>query len=343
MARRIAALATLAALAFAGTVGAAEREDWLKDRQARFAAYQAAHPRPEAEAAQIKSATAAMLADAPFNRDPDRPPVIWRTSNPPTVFWDGAELPEMIAVPAGEFTMGASPSEAKAETSETPRHRVRIDHSFAVSRYPVTVGEFARFVADTHYDMGDACFTLEGGKYKERGSRNWLNTGYPQTDASPVVCVNWNDAQAYVAWLSRKSGHSYRLLSEAEYEYVNRAGTQTVFWWGDAVGRNHADCDGCGSAWDNRSTAPVASFAPNGFGLYDTTGNVFTWLADCWNPTYAGAPTDGSADLAGDCDLHVLRGGSLHNAPAGIRSARRSRHWFSLRNITVGLRVARAL
>ena len=207
----------------------------------------------------------------------------------------------------------------------------------------MTVGEYAQFVADTHYDPGEVCYTLEGGRYKLRGDRNFLKVGFEETSDSPLVCVSFDDAKAYVAWLSKKTGHAYRLLSESEFEYVARAGTTTAYWWGDEVGRNHADCAGCGSPFDDRQTAPVGSFPPNPFGLYDTSGNTNTWIEDCGNPNYVGAPVDGSPNLTGECDLHILRGGNTHVSPDSVRSARRSHHWFSLRNLTVGLRIARTL
>jgi formylglycine-generating enzyme required for sulfatase activity len=343
---RIGALAAMLALT-APTLSARayDAQAWSQDRQAHFSAYQSAHPNPDAEIAQVKAKSAALLAAAPAF-DPsvvDPAPLIWRTSKSPLDLWDGPAFPRMRVVPAGEYTMGSPDSEPQREAGEGPRHRVRIAQAFAVSEFPVTVGEYAQFVADTHYDPGEACYTLEGGVYKLRGARNFDAVGFEQTGDSPVVCVSFDDAKAYVAWLSKKTGHAYRLLSEAEYEYVNRAGTTTIYWWGDQVGQNHANCAGCGSVWDNRQTAPVGRFASNAFGLYDTSGNTFSWVADCANPNYLGAPADGSANLSGECDLHILRGGSLHNSPDGVRSARRSHHWFSLRNLTVGLRIARTL
>ena len=339
-----AALAAAATVSFAAL--AAHADDfaaWLKDRQTRFAAYQAGHPNPDAEIAQVKARTAALVAAAAPMGGIDQPPVVWRTSKTPLTLWDGPAYPQMTVVPAGEYTMGSPDSEPKRQASEGPRHRVRIAHAFAVSTYDVTVGEYAQFVADTHYDPGEVCYTLEGGRYKLRGDRNFLKVGFEETNDSPLVCVSFDDAKAYVAWLSKKTGHAYRLLSESEFEYVARAGTTTAYWWGDEVGRNHADCAGCGSPFDDRQTAPVGSFPPNPFGLYDTSGNTNTWIEDCGNPNYVGAPVDGSPNLTGECDLHILRGGNTHVSPDSVRSARRSHHWFSLRNLTVGLRIARTL
>lgn len=338
----IAAVVSAASLA-AWAAPADDFAGWLKDRQARFAAYQAAHPNPDAEIAQIKAKTAALTVAAAPMGGIDKSPVIWRVSGVPLTLWDGPGLPQMTVVPAGEYTMGSPDSEPKREATEGPRHRVRIDHAFAVSTYAVTAGEYAQFIAETHYDPGEVCFTLEGGQYKLRGDRNFAKPGFAETGDSPLVCVSFNDARAYIAWLSKKTGHAYRLLSESEYEYVDRAGTTTAFWWGEDIGKNHANCIGCGSPWDDRQTAPVGSFPANAFGLYDTSGNNHTWIEDCGNPNYVGAPIDGSPNKTGECDLHILRGGNTHNTPDNLRSARRSHHWFSLRNLTVGLRVARTL
>lgn len=174
--------------------------------------------------------------------------------------------PEMVLIPPGEFTMGSPETEAGRDPPEGPLHSVKIDRSFWVGKYDVTVGQYAKFVAETHHFNGDTC--------NEMVELDWRHPGFPQDDTSPVVCVNFVDAQAYVAWLSKRTGHAYRLLSEAEHEYVNRAGASTAFWWGSAVGVNNANCAGCGSPWDRKRTSPVGAFPPNPFGLYDTTGDV---------------------------------------------------------------------
>jgi len=345
---RIAASVAAAALSL-GTLNARADDSaaWLKYRRARFAAFHAAHSHPEAEIAGIKARTAALIAEQPAPATPaaglDAAPMIWYASDPPLELWDGPEYPELIVVPAGEYTMGSPTSEPNRQPNEGPRHRVRIGYSFAVSKYSVTVGEYRRFVVDTHHDIGEACFTIEHGEYRLRGNRDYQHAGFKQTSNGPVGCVNWFDAQAYVAWLSKQTGHAYRLLSEAEYEYLNRAGTVTAYWWGEDIGINRTVCDGCRSVWDKRQLAVVGSFAPNAFGLYDTTGNSWSWLADCWNANYAGVPADGSAATEGDCDLHVMRGGGERSPTRELRSAYRSRHWFSLRNIVVGFRVAETL
>jgi len=155
--------------------------------------------------------------------------------------------------------------------------------------------------------------------------------------------VSWDDAQNYVAWLSRITGKTYRLLSEAQYEYAARAGRQTVYPWGDDLGRNNANCNGCGSQWDDKQTAPVGSFAANGFGLYDMVGNVWEWAEDCYHDSYNGAPADGTARTGGDCNTRVVRGGSWNYNPQHLRSAIRLGVSAGDRNVVLGFRVGRTL
>jgi formylglycine-generating enzyme required for sulfatase activity len=243
--------------------------------------------------------------------------------------------PEMVLVPAGRFKMGSPDDEAGRDVQESPRHDVRIGRRFLVGRYDVTVEQFAKFVSETRYDTGDRC--------DDKPGVSWKDPGFPQVAASPVVCVDYADAAAYLAWLSRKTGHTYRLLSEAEYEYVNRAGTSTPFWWGGDVGAGHANCKACGSAWDNRRTSPVGSFAPNPFGLYDTTGDVYVWVSDCWTGTYDNAPADGAPNLSGDCTKRGLRGGGWGSPVNHVRAAFRLADPVGNRYDNMGFRVARDL
>ncbi|HWU01963.1 MAG TPA: formylglycine-generating enzyme family protein [Novosphingobium sp.] len=262
----------------------------------------------------------------------------------PKTLWDGAPFPEMVVVPAGTFLMGSPLDEANRHADEGPQHPVHIARPFAVSKYPVTVGEFARFVAATHYDAGDTCKTFENGAWDDhRAGRNWRNPGYRQTLNDPVVCMNFDDGQAYAAWLSRKTGHHYRLLSEAEYEYVNRAGTRTPWWWGNDIGGNHANCSACGNDVAHDGTVPVGSYAPNAFGLYDTSGNAWSWVADCWQAGYDGAPDDGTPFTGGACTEHAERGGAWYYTPGSLRSAIRVRDKTGLRNYHNGFRLARTL
>ena len=162
-----------------------------------------------------------------------------------------------------------------------------------------------------------------------------------------MILVSWNDAKAYVTWLKRMTGKEYRLLTEAEWEYAARAGTTTRYPWGDEIGKNNANCNGCGSQWDIPpffQTAPVGSFKPNAFGLYDMHGNVWQWVEDCYQGTYEGAPTDGSNDISGDCTRRVLRGGSfIGEDPSQIRSAIRFAVNSDARVSFIGFRVGRTL
>jgi hypothetical protein len=151
----------------------------------------------------------------------------------------GDACPEIVLVPPGRFLMGSPGSEAGRDLDESPLHEVGIGRGFWVGRYAVTVGEFAAFVKATDFDTGDRC--------NDKTGLSWRDPGYPVSDTSPVVCVDYADAVAYTTWLSKKTGHRCRLLSEAEYEYADRAGARTAYWWGADVGAGHANCKNCGS------------------------------------------------------------------------------------------------
>jgi formylglycine-generating enzyme required for sulfatase activity len=286
------------------------------------------------------------------------------------MFRDCSDCPEMVVVPAGSFTMGSSAADttqvlksvpfyaggmARAATAtEQPDHRVTIARPFALGKYLVTRGEFAAFVHETGYliPTGD-CFISINLSYRKLAGAGWEHPGFPQTERDPVLCVSWQDAEAYVGWLngklrgpasaSTKGSGPYHLPREAEWEYAARAGTQTARWWGDAIGAGNADCKGCGSQWDNKRTAPVGSFRPNPFGLYDMLGNAWEWTADCWNDSYEAAPEDGTSWTTGDCWKRVARGGDWENQPWVLRSAARTK--FDTLEVAnfVGFRVAKAL
>ena len=234
---------------------------------------------------------------------------------------DCPECPEMVVVPAGSFMMGGRFDD------ERPVHEVTIGAPFAVGRYEVTFAEW------------DACARDGGCPCGEDIADDLLNWGRGRR---PVIRVSWVDAQRYVQWLSRKTGKTYRLPSESEWEYAARAGTQTAYSWGDEIGVDRANCIGCGSQWDRERTAPVGSFGANAWGLHDMHGNVREWVEDCWNGSYAGAPVDGSAWQRGTCDKRVFRGGSWINAPSSLRAAHRNRYAAGFRVINLGFRVARS-
>jgi formylglycine-generating enzyme required for sulfatase activity len=235
-----------------------------------------------------------------------------------------ADCPEMIVVPAGSFTMGSPATEPGRQRTEAPQHDVTIAKPFAVSKFAVTFAQW------------DAC-AAHGDCIKQVSDHGWGR------DRQPVINVSWADAQRYVAWLSRITGKTYRLLSEAEYEYAARAGTQTAYPWGDDAGSDNANCAGCGSRWDATQPAPVGSFAPNRFGLYDMAGNVWAWVEDCLHEDYGGAPIDGSAWMSRDCGYHRLRGGSWASVVDELRSANRGRSATDDRLTIVGFRIGRTL
>jgi formylglycine-generating enzyme required for sulfatase activity len=233
--------------------------------------------------------------------------------------------PEMVVVPAGEFMMGSPDSEKGRVPNEGPQHKVTIARPFAVSKFDVTFADW------------DVCVAVGGCPHDGRGTDAGWGRG-----TRPLIYVNWEDAQAYLAWLTRMTGKTYRLLSEAEWEYAARAGTSTAYFWGDEIGSGTANCDGCGSKWDKR-TSPVGLFKPNAFGLYDIAGNVWRLVQDCYQANYSGAPTDGSAWIAGDCQNRVGRGGAWDVAPHLLRSAARIRVATVVRYGSLGFRVARTL
>lgn len=250
-------------------------------------------------------------------------------------FKDCPDCPEMVVVPAGSFTMGSPENEPERSNSEGPQHEVTIKKSFAVGQFAVTFAEW------------DACVTDGGcGSYKP------CDSGWGRDDR-PAVNVSWDDAKAFVKWLSKKLGKDYRLLSEAEREYSARAGTTTPFWWGSSITPDQANYDGRdepykggGRKGDWRyKTIPVKSFQPNAWGLYQVHGNVWEWVEDCWHDNYSGAPADGSAWTTGDCIFRVLRGGSWDDFPSVLRAAYRSLNTPDNRSggYVYGLRVARTL
>ena len=242
-------------------------------------------------------------------------------------FKDCRECPEMVFVPAGSFTMGTR----LADETEEPEHLVTIPSPFAVGKFEVTFAEW------------DACVRDGGCEGYRPEDHGW---GFGRR---PVIEVTWAHAKAYTDWLSRKTGKEYRMLSESEWEYVARAGATTDYGWGDEIGKARANCDGCGSRWDDEKTAPVGSFGTNEFGLYDVHGNVWEWVDDCWKETYDGVPSDGTAwqpPAYQTCAAHVIRGGSWNEWPSTLRLGLRSYDnltWFSPRHDEIGFRVARTL
>ena len=244
---------------------------------------------------------------------------------PGDAFKECRDCPEMIVVPRGRFSMGSP--EGQGNDFEQPTHEVTIAKPFAVAKFELA------------FDDWDAC-AAHGDCAPHVSDSGWGR------GRRPAINVNWNDARIYVKWLSRITGKPYRLLSEAEYEYAARAGTETKYPWGDEIkleGKAMANCDGCGSQWDGKKTAPVGSFGPNRFDLYDMVGNVWEWTEDCWNDNYEGAPANGSAWTSGDCIRRVVRGGPWNDDPRYVRSASRRNVSVGDRFNLLGFRVARTL
>ncbi len=180
-------------------------------------------------------------------------------------------------------------------TWEQPTHLVSIATPFAIGRSEISRAEYTAFVEASGYMPEALCWTREDEEWLESEGRSWQNPGFEQTESEPIVCVNRSDAYAYMDWLSALTGQVYRLPSEADWEYAARAGTRTHYSWGDALGEGNANCRDCGSPWDGKKPAPIASFSPNKWGLFDMPGNVWEPALDCFHIGYGGAPSDGSA------------------------------------------------
>ncbi len=247
-------------------------------------------------------------------------------------FRECPDCPEMVGIPAGTFVMGSPPGEPGRFDSEGPQHAVSIK-AFALGKYDITSAQFLLFLKETRYQPV-ACNSVLGMGWHAPAHGPAYAPAYEEPPKWPAVCLDWRDADAYIAWLNAKvrrlrpelaeRAGPYRLPTEAEWEYAARAGTKTARWWGDAIGVNKANCNGCGSPWDDRLLADVDSFAPNPFGLYGMLGNSWQWTADCWHLNYKGAPTDGSAWSEKNCTRRVIRGGSWNNLPVFVRAASRS-------------------
>ncbi len=261
-------------------------------------------------------------------------------AEPSESFRDCDTCPTMVVIPAGSFVMGSNVEETTRENVpdhqaalERPQHDVTIAQPFALGATEVTITEFAAFVADTGHQAATCLIYNRDVGWTELPGSSWQHPPFPQEDNHPTICVNWGDASSYANWLSTKTGKSYRLPSESEWEYAARAGTTTARYWGDSVEKacayaNVADVNShrqqfeCDDGY--RYTAPATFGIANAFGLYGMLGNVGEWAADCGQPNYATvAPSDGSAYVEGDCENHVGRGGSWWNDSYYIRAARR--------------------
>ncbi len=290
-------------------------------------------PLPDKQEAKTNPRTAPL--EVPLDSELPRPAVV-RTTVPPamarlaqvppapgTLMRDGSG-PEIVLIPAGSFLMGAPEAESEREgvndSAARPQHQVTIAQPFWLGKFPVTRGEYAVFAAETG-----------------RAGEAWASTRFPQDDRHPVVNVSHADALAYAAWLSEQTGQTYRLPSEAEWEYAARAGTTTARYWGEAAGKpgEHAHFG------SRNGTCPVGSFRPNAFGLHDMLGNVWEWTADSWHSDYKGAPSDGSAWMTGGAADRVIRGGSWLGVARFVRAAYRNLVGPAYRVDLLGFRCAR--
>jgi formylglycine-generating enzyme required for sulfatase activity len=258
--------------------------------------------------------------------------------------------PRMLKIPAGAFSMGSPQGEADRFDDEGPQRKVTVP-AFAAGKYDVTRAQYSVFANATHRAAAKDCF------FAFSREPSWENPGFPQADDHPVVCVTWADAQDYAAWLSKRTGKRYRLLSEAEWEYAARAGSRTSYYWGAKPSHDQANY-GADTPYTPLAsgrdkwlyTSPVGSFPPNAFGLYDMLGNVFQWVQDCHAETYAGLATDGSANEASGCPIRVARGGVWGDRASVMRSAARNfappddkTSIAEYRSSGFGFRVARSL
>ena len=225
----------------------------------------------------------------------------------------------LVSLPAGSFTMGSNSS----DPSEKPAHQVAIPAPFAIGKFEVTVQQW------------NACVTANGCQKVVQASN--------ANPSAPVRDVSWDDAQQYVKWLSMLSGEAYRLPTEAEWEYAARGGAATPYWWGDKMATGKANCKDCGQPWSDKAPASAGSFAPNAFGLYDTSGSVWEWVADCWHNNFKDAPADGRAWDEPGCRVRVIRGGSWREGAAYMVASTRFKYDASVRQAQNGFRVARSL
>ncbi len=239
---------------------------------------------------------------------------------PGTVFRDCPACPEMVVVPPGIFIMGS----ARGEKHEKPTKPVRITKSFAIGKYEVTFDEWEACVRE----IGCGATPSDHGWGKGR---------------RPVMNVEFDTAQQFTRWLTKKTGHTYRLPSEAEWEYAARAGTTSEFPWGDTMEPNRANCRECGTEWSGEKTAPVGSFPPNAWGLHDFNGNVWEWTEDCWNPDHEGATGTARARVSGDCHFRSMRGGSWYYFARLSRSSYRFKNAAEVKSYNIGFRVVREL
>ncbi len=260
----------------------------------------------------------------------------------------GVRGPEMVIVPKGQFVMGDQ--QGSGAPDEQPVHSVKLDQDFAIGKFEVTVEQFRNFAESTGYvtsaEKGMGCYTYtteNANNWKWLEGGDWVNPSFDQASNHPVVCVSWDDAVAYTRWLSQQTGQQYRLPTEAEWEYVARAGSVTDFWWGSDNEKKCTQANCCLSqTWLKKQTLPVGTFTANHFGVHDTAGNVWEWTASNYSARYNGEELN-AADRGQYDSMRVSRGGSWFNFSVDTRSAKRSRNWPQERFSTTGFRVVRVV
>ncbi len=236
-------------------------------------------------------------------------------------FQDCPECPEMVVLPKGTFVMGDKNSRDKREK---PAHIVFFSKPFAMGKFELT------------FENWEACFN-DKGCAKIPDDHGWGKVG------RPVINVDIVEVEQYLAWLSKKTGATYRLPSEAEWEYAARGGTTTQYWFGDKVGMGKVNCRKCGTPWSGKGSAPVGTFPANPYGLHEMNGNIWEWAGDCWNPNHDGAKSNGETRLTGDCNYRVIRGGSWYYFSKLSRGAYRYRNDARVFSYNIGFRVLREL
>lgn len=361
--RRHVILPVLAMLTLvAADVAGAAARGWLPpaaalDRVAMFARWRAAHPQSLAKAR--RAIAEARAAPSAANRQGATTPWSLRTRGVGTMIWECVDCPQMIVVPAGAFEIGSPLEEPGRGVDEGPLTVVKIPQPFAVARFEITRGEYEAFLRATGRPVLGGCVTdrAKPGEWAPHPEMSLRDPGFPQGDDHPVVCVTFDDAQAYVAWINGRTSGGYRLLSEAEWEYVARAGTRSAYPWGSDAGGGCADANGAdqtigdvfpdwkvaGCRDGAMRTAPVGRYRPNPFGLHDLIGNVGEWVADCATQSYEALPRDGSANLTGDCARRVVRSGSWGSQVKDYRVANRIRYPVGQVDDSIGIRLAKSL
>ena len=238
--------------------------------------------------------------------------------------------PWMVVVDGGEYERGSW-----EQDEEAPVKKVAVPGPFAVGEFEVTVAQFEEFARETGRERERGCLIKRGSRWRWDDAMDWHSPGFEQGDSHPVVCVSWDDATAYAEWLAERTGLPYRLLTEAEWELLARTSAMNF----ERSGK--ANCRGCGSKWDGKSTAPAGRFGSDRRGVSDLFGNAAEWVQDCYQSGYSNAPRDGSAWLPPSCERRVLRGGSFFSRAAKLRASGRDHAGAERRNSSVGFRVAR--